>query len=413
MAVDTRIMGHYSKERALVEAHLTEDVVALALKANRFPGVNFPWVLRQISGYQAIRRKLPSWYAQKGLEFPSSLPLEQCSSELTAHNKSRLVSEYLPAAALSQGNLHGADLTGGLGVDAWSISPLFSDYDYVERQEELCRLAEANLTLLGRKNIRVFHQSAADYLQKAGALDFVFLDPSRRDEKGRKVSFLSDCEPDVLQLLPLLREKSCLVLLKLAPMLDITRTLRQLPETVEVQVVAVDNECRELLFLLDCRAAVRLRPICRNINCRTHNPVQQFDFFFDEMGVFSPEVTPCPKAWLYEPNVALMKSGGHLLVARQYGLAKLHPNSHLYTSDNLQTDFPGRIFRLREQLNPAGKETRHRLTGGSYSVCVRNFPDNADEIRKKYRLKEDSGQFLFATTLLDGRRVLLSCERYS
>lgn len=396
-------------ERAVVEAHLRDEVAALALKAGRFPGIDFPWVLRQIAGYQAIERKLPLWYAQKGLEFPSSLPLEQCSSELTARYKHKLLSRVLvPEAGHS---LHGADLTGGLGADACFLSPLFETYDYVERQEELCRLARHNFTVLGRCNVQVLHQPAEEYLQASGSMDFVFLDPARRDDRGRKVAALSDCEPDVSQLLPLLESKARHVLLKLSPMLDISLALKMLPLTTEVHVVAVDNECRELLFLVDCRAKMPLRPYCRTVNLKTCGPEQEFEFFFDEMAACQPRIVPMPGTWLYEPNAALMKSGGHGLAARSFALDKLHPNSQLYTSDTLCPDYPGRIFRVNALLGPSGKDTRRILTGAGYSVCVRNYPESPDEIRKKYKLKEDSRRFLFATTLGDGRHVLLDCER--
>lgn len=402
-------MDLHVKERAVVEAHLRDEVAALALKASRFPGIDFAWVLRQIAGYQAIERKLPSWYAQKGLEFPASLPLEQCSSEQAAVYKRQLLSQTLVTSA--GGHLHGADLTGGLGVDACFLSPLFETYDYVERQEGLCRLARHNFTVLGRDNVRVLHQSAEDYLQQAAPLDFVFLDPARRDGKGRKVAALSDCEPDVLLLLPLLREKARHVLLKLSPMLDISLALKQLPQTTQVHVVAVDNECRELLLLVDCQVATHARPYCRTVNLRAGRPVQEFGFFLDEMGGFEPRIASTPGTWLYEPNAALMKSGGHGLAARELSLGKLHPNSQLYTGDSLWPDYPGRIFRVKEALNPSGKDTRRLLTGAGYSVCVRNYPESPDEIRKKYKLKEDPRRFLFATTLGDGRHVLLSCER--
>ena len=231
-------------QQTFVKEHINDDVRDLALKAARYPDVDMANALVQIKGYQSIKQKVPAWYACESLQFPPTLSLEQSSSEATARYKAALLDTFLPMESRKKG----VDLTGGLGVDAYFLSETFDEYVYVERQELLCQLARHNFSQLDRGQISVQCAEAEEYLRSMNPVDFIFLDPARRDDKGKKVFALQDCTPDVSALFSSLSKKCRLLMIKLSPMLDISLALRQLDSVAACHVLALDNDCKELLL---------------------------------------------------------------------------------------------------------------------------------------------------------------------
>lgn len=427
-------------QQTFVREHINDDVRDLALKASRYPDVDMADALVQIKGYQAIKQKVPAWYACEALQFPPTLSLEQSSSEATARYKAVLLDKFLPMESRKKG----VDLTGGLGVDAYFLSETFEEYVYVERQDLLCKLATHNFSQLGREQISVQCAEAEDYLRNMQPVDFIFIDPARRDDKGKKVFALQDCTPDVSALFSSLSKKCRLLMIKLSPMLDISLALRQLASVTACHVLALDNDCKELLLccsfendashgsLDGASSEVRIHT-CNLLSKR--NLAQEFAFTREEesqaicrfaslgasssasLGASIASVTSVGENsltghFLYEPNVALLKAGAYKILSQSFDLQKLHLNTHLYVSAVLRADFPGRVFKILEALSPSAKETKKRLQSlQQVNVATRNYPESVETIRKKYRIKEGGQMYLFAATLADNQRVLLLCEK--
>lgn len=383
-----------------MQEHLHEEVAALALRLGRFPQMNAVSVLRQVAGYQVLQRKVPSWTANPDLTFPDSLPLEQCSSEATARYKASI----LPASVQRI-----ADLTGGLGVDFAFLAAGKSSALYVERRSDLCEIAAQNFRALGLTQAEVLHGDGPSLLKEP--FDLLFLDPDRRDTKGGKVVPLSDCEPDIVQIKNYLFTKAPLLLVKLSPMLDISLALKQLPETTQVHMISVDGECKELLFLLAAETTLP-EPCLFCVNLRNNAPSQYFEFFRSEEQAAVCRLTDAPLKILYEPNASLLKAGAFSILTHAFDLHKLHPNSHLYTSKTLIPDFPGRAFSIESVFPVHSKELKTNLGElTKANISVRNFPETVAQLRKKIKLKEGGETYLFATTLKDGKKVLVKCRK--
>ncbi|MBR0334224.1 MAG: SAM-dependent methyltransferase [Bacteroidales bacterium] len=400
-------------QQTFVREHINDDVRDLALKAARYPDVDMADALVQIKGYQAIKQKVPAWYACEALQFPPTLSLEQSSSEATARYKAALLDAFLPMESRKKG----VDLTGGLGVDAYFLSETFEEYVYVERQALLCELAAHNFSQLGREQISVQCAEAEEYLRSMQPVDFIFIDPARRDDKGKKVFALQDCTPDVSALFSSLREKCRLLMIKLSPMLDISLALKQLGDVAACHVLALDNDCKELLLCVgqaEANAEAAASPATQLVACnlRKQGDVHTFRFTREEENAAPCRLAAAPAQYLYEPDVTLLKAGAYKLLTQVFPLQKLHVNTHLYTSESLQKDFPGRVFNIVEVLSPSAKETKKRLQGlQQMNVATRNYPESVETIRKKYRIKEGGQLYLFAATLADNQRVLLLCEK--
>ncbi len=387
------------KEDDFILAHRSENVARLAFSLSGNKELDAGRVLRQVEGWQRLRRKVPSWAAVDGLEYPVRLSLEQCSGEAAAIYKSGIVRRLCPAGGVM------ADLTGGLGVDFVSLAPHFERALYIERNEELCRLAHHNFPLLGLRNHEIIEGDGVERLAHLDRLSFVMLDPARRDAAGRKTVLLEDCEPNVIELLPLLQEKARLVLVKLSPMLDLGRALADLPMVAEVHVVAEGGECKELLLVLRQDAA------CPTIYCVDNG--KSFSFTFDEERSASVEYTDEIEGFLCEPNAAVLKAGGFKSIALRYGLKKLHPNTHLYISPRFIEDFPGRVLRIERHFGFSKKELRHLSDVQQANLTVRNFPASVAELRRKLKLREGGEVYLFAATTASGKHIIVDCRRES
>jgi hypothetical protein len=386
--------------RQFIKEHQNDDVRALALQAGKYSGFDFQFALRQIAGWQIARQKLPSWAATEGLVYPPHLSMEQCSSELTAMYK----------AALCSGERL-TDLTGGFGIDCAFMSVNFQSSCYVERNEELCKIAEHNFKKLQLPNVSVNCAEAADFLANMPRADVIYLDPARRDKNGKKTVSIGDCEPDVTKLKDLLLLKAGVIWVKFSPMLDLNLALKDIPEITEAHVVAVNNECKELLLkIVQDGACGDVKIVCANLK-----KAGEMELFAQSRS--DEETAAClyadrPDVFLYEPNVAILKGGLYKSVSEKFGVKKLHRNSHLYTSEELVEEFPGRKFRVLSVFSMNKKELKRELADVSKAnVSVRNFPLSVEELRKKLKLKEGGDIYIFATTLRNGDKVLVKCVK--
>ena len=385
--------------RIFIDEHTNDDVTLLSLQAARFPDVDIPFAIRQISGKQKVREKIPTFYSCRELLYPLKLSLEQSSSEITAKHKS----------ALCEGEVL-YDLTGGFGVDCFFLSSRFRQVFYVEAQTELCQLAEHNFSALGRANISIINDTAENFLNNCGDAHWIYLDPARRLESGKKAVLLSDCEPNVALLQDKLLEKSTRVMIKLSPMFDIAALRHELKHIREIHIVAVANECREIIVMLEKKH--NAQPEIKTTNYSKSGTIEKFEFTAgDEQGA-EITFTTALRQYLYEPNAAIMKSGAFGLISEKFRLSKLHINSHLYTSDCLIDDFPGRIFCVQTTID-FSKKSLSNLNDEvkKANLTVRNFPLTANELRKKLKIPEGGDVYLFATTLADNKKVLVKCSK--
>jgi hypothetical protein len=381
------------KTQEFILSHEGAEVHLLALKGAQ-EGVNLPLAIRQIEGKQKARQKLPDWYKEPQIIYPPKISLEQCSSAVTSAYKATLVSGETFA-----------DLTGGMGVDTLALSSKFSKGYHVEQQSLLSELAAWNLPLLGAKHIQFINNTAEEFLKESHThFSIIYADPSRRVE-GRKVHGLSDCIPDIPLLLESLKKSCDRLLLKLSPMLDIQQALRDLKHTAEVHIVEYKGECKELLLLLDWKNPMKETTI--TIADLDHQRIvtlkepENFTMTYDET----------TEEYLYEPGAALMKSGRWDAIASLYGLKKIAPNTHVFTSAVLVPDFPGRVFKIKAIMRYERKEVNAWLKDKGASITCRNFPDSPEQVRKRLKISDGQSMTLFAVRNIDNKPVLILGER--
>lgn len=376
-----------------IDDHINDQPADLMLKASQFPDWPMKAIVEQIAAKKKAKTKLPEWYTTKGLIWPAAISMEQCSSEITAEYKASLVSGKSMA-----------DLTGGFGVDTFYLSKSFSEATHVEMNADLHEVVQHNFSCL-EANIETVLGSAEDYLKSMNPVDLIYLDPARRDSSSKKVVFLEDYSPNVIEMLPQLQEKSKEILIKVSPMLDIKKAISDLGAVAEVHVVAVKNEVKELLFLLRNDSA---KTSVKAVNLGESEP-EIFEFNYQLEESIDSEFSAISD-YLYEPNAAILKAGAFKSIGADFGMKKLETNSHLYTSQELISDFPGRAFKVLDELSFNKKKLKKQLQSMQANITVRNFPMSVKDIRNKTGLKEGGGQYIFATTDQKGKKVVL-CEK--
>lgn len=388
-------------------AHDGADPAELMLHRDRWPDIDMGIAARCIRGRLKARSKLPLWYAEPGLLYPQSLSLEQCSSQATAFYKQRFTDSCDKVA----------DLTGGLGVDTWSLSQTASAVDYFERSEELCGCARHNFRILGRKNISVYHTETGEEMLHGIASDYyslIYIDPARRGKDGGRVYSLKDCEPDVTALRREMLRIAPRILLKASPMADIGILLTELPEAVEIHILSLDNECKEVLVLMQRGSSLPpddIPVIATEIHSGNNTP-QTSEFRFtarEEMEAAAETAVPSEiSGYLFEPSPALLKSGAFKLPAVRFGLRKISASTHFYTGDSPVNNFPGKVRRIIEVLpfsKASVKDFKKKYP--SCSVTARNFPMASEQLKARLGTSESSTVRLLATTAADSSRIMI------
>ena len=387
---------------AFIQAHLSDDPDRLLLSASRYPEIDMPFVVAQITARRQIKEKLPTWYQQEQLLFPAKIAAEQCSSEQTALYKQQLVTEEDTLC----------DLTGGLGIDSYYFSRRVKQVYYIERFPSYCEVARANMATLGAWNVAVLEGDSTQWLDQLPAIDVFYVDPARRGEGNKRMFALSDCEPDLTQLLPRLLAKAPRVIAKLSPMADLRQTLALLPTTQAIHILSVKNECKELLFVIGREPRESAVPIyCVHLTKQAASD-ECFVCSLEAEQQAASHLATTLRRYLYEPNASVLKAGAFKQVACQFPVEKLQVSSHLYTSDHYLDRFPGRRFEVDEVI-PFHSKSCKQLAGQSLqaNVTTRNFPLTVEALRKKCRIREGGDIYLFATTGPKEEKLLIRTHK--
>lgn len=327
--------------------------------------------------------------------YPNKLNIEQTSSEITAGYKAQLIN----------GNSL-LDMTGGLGVDSYYFSKKVGQVTHCEMDKNLSEIAAHNFNVLGVDNCIFEVGDGIEFLRnKKHLFEWIYVDPSRRHNVKGKVFRLEDATPNIPQNLELIFERTNSVLLKTSPLLDLTLATKRLQNVFQIHVVAVQNEVKEVIFILKKRAKQSIE--IKTVDLQKDGEVH-FGFLWDEEKDIGAQYG-LPENYLYEPNTAILKAGGFNVIGQKFGLKKLAPHSHLYTSHE-RIDFPGRVFKIRELL-PYNKKTMGLFAGSKANVTTRNFSETVTAIRKKHNVLDGGQTYLFFTTDMKGEKIVVNCTR--
>ncbi|RZJ67278.1 MAG: class I SAM-dependent methyltransferase [Flavobacterium sp.] len=381
--------------QAFIDESVGTDVSKLALLKNPFPDSDYKEILNQIAAKTKAKDKLPTWFSASEIYYPAKVSVEQTSSEKTADYKANLISGH---------DL--IDLTGGFGVDDYYFSKRFEKVVHCELDLELSGIAAHNFDRLKAFNVRCETGDSTEILKhERGKFDWIYIDPSRRNETKGKVFMLRDCLPNVPDLLDFYFGHSDNILIKTAPILDISAALSELKNVREIHIVALENEVKELLFVIQKNFVGSPNLVSVNI---TKDGMQRFESSFSQSADAN---YGNPKTYLYEPNAAIMKSGAFDAIGLAFDLDKLHKHSHLYTSDEKIMDFPGRIFEVKREFAYDKANMKNYMLQSKANVSTRNFPETVEALRKKWKIRDGGDHYCFFTTVASNDKIVLFCAK--
>jgi hypothetical protein len=368
-----------------IEANLNSDLHCLLLKKSPFPEASMQEIVQQIKGKQVAQKKFP-FLLKEGIIFPPQLNLEQSSSDKTALYKSKILKgkKFI-------------DLTSGFGIDAYYLSQNFEDITLVEQNPELLQIVQHNWSILGKKATFINIKLEDFLVENKESFDVIYLDPARRDNNRNKVFLLEDLSPNILEIQGKLLSISKQVVIKLSPLIDLKYLVSVLKNVIQIDIIAVKNDVKEIVVFLSNENSDKIKCHCINLDIGESD----FQFYFGDEENALAEFSE-PEKFIYIPNNTILKAGIFNLISDKFKLKKLHPNTHIYTSEIRINDFPGRIFEM-EVVD--GKQIKKK---GQFNIISKNYPLKPEEIKKKHSLKDGGNDYLIFTQSKKGKIILKS-----
>lgn len=378
-----------------INANINCDITLLALQKTVFSSDQLKLIIEQIEAKNRCAKKLPTWFNTQNIYYPNKLNIEQTSSEITAKYKSNLI----------QGNSI-IDLTGGFGVDCYYFSKVFKSVTHCEINTSLSSLVKHNYNKLQLSNIETKGINGIEYLKENHKkFDWIYIDPSRRHDSKGKVFLLNDCLPNIPLHLDLLFTRSKNIIIKTSPLLDLSIGINELKHVKTIHIVAVNNEVKELLWILENKFEGKINIETVNIKNEKNDT---FKFYLEDEKI-ADSTYSLPLSYLFEPNAAILKSGAFHSISKTLNVFKLHKHSHLYSSDN-KIDFPGRAFKI-DTILPFNKKALKKLNIAKANITTRNFPETVSQIRKKFNIKDGGSIYLFFTTDLNHKKLVIITKK--
>ncbi|AZI55286.1 methyltransferase domain-containing protein [Epilithonimonas vandammei] len=372
-----------------INQNLNSDLTKLLLKKSPFPDVSMQEIVQQIKGSKTAEKKFP-FLTKEGIVFPPNLNLEQASSQSTAEYKAQ--------------NLTGKsflDLTCGFGIDAYFLSKNFDEVTLIEQNSELISIVENNWKTLGSK-ANFINENLEKFLENSQQkFDVIYLDPARRDQQNKKKFLLEDLSPNLLEIQEKLHSITDKIIVKLSPLIDISYLISELKNITEIQIIAVRNEVKELVLIIENNQSTdnQQPTTIKCINLESNEP--EFSFNFNDEKSAKSEFSESSK-FLFIPNNSILKAGAFNIISEKFGLKKLHPNTHFYTSEHNIENFPGRVLQI-EKI-----EAKDLKKGEKYNIVSKNYPLKPEEIKKKYKLNDGGNHYLIFTQSVYGKEILRS-----
>ncbi len=324
-----------------IERHGGDDVSRLRLSASRWKE---PWIsdaILQVECRRKAAKKLPEAVATPRFLFPSALAAEQSTSEQLTRYHAGLINDGDSVV----------DLTSGLGIDVMTLAAKAGKAIAVELNSVVAEALSHNAVVMGHDNLKVINADCRQFLAElTECYDVAFIDPARRGKEGERLFALSDCSPDVVALLPLIKKSFSRLIVKASPMLDVAATIGELPQAGRIIALGTRSECKELIACVNFDEAI-VEPLVEAVTLLSDGAESVMSFTRSEESEAAVEYgIPCQGDTLFIPYSATVKAAPFKLLSSRFSTKKLHGNTHLYFADGDRPDFPGESFEIVEIL---------------------------------------------------------------
>lgn len=377
------------------------DTNSLRLRlAGRPLAFDLEFALMQIEARRAAASKLRKTLENQKFLFPHRLSAEQATAETVAEFHARLGEEICRRPPRPENPLSWLDMTAGLGIDAMAAAAAGFDVTACELNPAAAEVLKYN-SQLNSLDINVIAGDSIEWLKnnEDGHWDVIFIDPARRDASASRTYAFADCEPNVVEIMPLLLKRGERIIIKASPMLDISQVIKEIPETTEIFITSLKGGCKEVLVIIDPIDEERK---IRCVNLLGSNGLSEFKCSEADMGkqpeIFASEADFAQSGILFEPDASVMKTGAWARLTTDYPeLIKIAKDTNLFlapsSAEQQIKNLPGRLVSISKRLN--SKELK-QLKGRKLNIVCRNYPMKPDELRKKLKTADGGDDFLYA-----------------
>lgn len=389
--------------KKFITANINADTNKLRLKIFQNLSFDVKFAILQIDCKNRIKKKLPEIFELDSMLFPNILSTEQCTAEEIAKFHASLLSPENTVL----------DLTAGLCIDSLYISRVVKHVTAIEINPETASIADFNMRT-NTNNVNVLCEDSINYIENCtNKYDIVFVDPARRGDNNKRLYGLADCSPNILELIPKLKNIAKTLYIKSSPMIDISQSINELCNYVtDLWVIGINNECKELLFKVDLLAQDKINANIHTINFENSNIQKLSKTTTESSNLSKTELTE--GVYLYEPNRCIMKAQIFDTLEFKYNIARIQHNSHLFISKEFIQDFPGRKFQITEIIPFKNNEIKNiNKKHPQINVSVRNFKLSTDDLKKKLKVKDGGNKYLFGTTDNFNNAILIICNKVS
>ena len=381
-----------------IEEHRNDDTTKLRLSCRKKDDASsYEFAIMQIECRKKAAKKLHNTLQSHHFIFPTTLSAEQCTSDDLAEFHATLITE----------NETILDMTAGLGIDAFHLAQKAKHVTAIDLNKDVAQALSINAKAHNIINFTGINADSVEYLKNSTEhFDTIFIDPARRGDGGKRLFALSDCQPNVVELLDLIKQHCNKLIVKASPMLDATQVLRELPDTTDLYAIGTRQECKEIVVVVDFKNS-KSSP---TLHCITIND-ESTDFSFsieNESLAVSNYGEINEGMYLYEPHPSVMKMQPFKFISQHFNIQKLHQHTHLYASTQIISNFPGDCYKI-ERIYPFSSRILKEVAKEypRANVAVRNFILSAEELRKRLKIKDDNKYRLYGVTSSNDDRLLI------
>ena len=324
----------------------------------------------------------------------SRAPEMYFSREALEQSSSEMVARYRAERFFRAGIERVADLGCGIGGDSLALA---AEMEVMGVEWQPVRLAMA------QENVRVYGHGAnfrplqADLLELTPLpVQAAFFDPARRDENGRRLTSVHQYRPP-LTLIDKWRPWIGETAVKISPGV----AYDELPADAEVEFISVNGAMKEgVLWFGDLRSGVKRRATL----------LPSGETLTDVEMPTTPIAVTEPRAYLYEPDKAVIRAHLVQALAQQLGATKLDEEIAYLTADSVQPTPFARCFVIEDWFPFQLKRLRHYLRErhiGRVVIKKRGSPLQPETLQRQLRLQGDNECILFLTHVGGEAAVLI------
>jgi len=284
------------------------------------------------------------------------------------------------------------DACCGIGADSLMLAAMGADVYGLDIDSVRIEIARYNAKSVGLKA----RFEVGDVTEGLPRAEWVFFDPARRDEQGKRIYDVERYQPP----LSIVSDwKQASICAKLSPGVDLEH-LKSYHGLVDF--VSVDGDLKEAILWLGDGVRRERATLLRH---------EEYFFWEREMGIVPETTIAAPREWLVEPDPAILRAGLVQDVAEEFNGFLLDETIAYFTTDEKPESPWLRAWRVLDWMPFNVKKLRAYLRAhqvGDVTVKKRGSPVTPEALIPQLKLKGSAARTVVLTRLR-GQPIVIIC----